>query len=148
VGNGPALAALRRLAVDLGVESRVVFHGQLNHNQVLRQLRAANLFCLPTSASEGFPKAVLEALACGLPVITTRVSVLPHLLDGGGGILLEEASSAAVARAVHTCLRNPVHYSTMSERALRTAHNYSLERWRDMIGDLARRAWGPLGSDA
>jgi glycosyltransferase involved in cell wall biosynthesis len=148
VGDGPALAALRRLAAELGMERRVVFHGQLDHDQVLCQLRAANLFCLPTSASEGFPKAVLEALACGLPVITTRVSVLPHLLEGGCGVLLEEASSAAVARAVHTSLQDPVRYRAMSERAVRTAREYSLERWRDMIGEFVCRAWGPLGADA
>jgi glycosyltransferase involved in cell wall biosynthesis len=148
VGNGPALASLRRLAADLGVERRVVFHGQLDHNQVLGRLHAANLFCFPTSASEGFPKAVLEALACGLPVITTRVSVLPHLLDRGGGILLEEASSSAVAGAVRVCLGDSIRYRTMSERAVRTARDYSLERWRDMIGDFASRAWGPLGADA
>jgi glycosyltransferase involved in cell wall biosynthesis len=148
VGNGPALAALRHLAAELGVERRIAFRGQLDHDQVLCQLRAAHLFCLPTSASEGFPKAVLEALACGLPAITTRVSVLPHLLATGCGALLEEASPEAVARAVRVCLGDQLRYRTMSERAVRTARDYSLERWRDTIGDLVRRAWGPLGADA
>jgi glycosyltransferase involved in cell wall biosynthesis len=148
VGDGPALGAMRRLAVELGVELRVIFHGQLDHDQVLCQLRAAHLFCLPTSASEGFPKAVLEALACGLPVITTRVSVLPHLLATGCGLLLEEASPEAVARSVCVCLGDPLRYRTMSEQAVRTAREYSLERWRDMIGAFVRRAWSPLGADA
>jgi glycosyltransferase involved in cell wall biosynthesis len=147
VGDGPALAGLRRLAAETMVERQVVFHGQVDHEEVLRQLRAADLFCL-LSASEGFPKVVLEALACGLPVITTRVSVLPHLLATGCGALLEEASPEAVARAVRVCLGDPLRYRTMSKRAVRTAREYSLERWREMIGGLVRRAWGPLGTDA
>src|SRR5438128_4603181 len=109
VGDGPALGALRRLAVELGVERQVVFYGQIGHGEVLRQLRVADLFCLPT-ASEGFPKSVLEALACGLPVIATRVSVLPHLLAAGGGILLDEASPEAVAGAVRVCVEDLARY--------------------------------------
>ena len=147
VGDGRALAGLRRLAAELGVERRVVFHGQVGHDEVLRQLRAADLFCLPTNASEGFPKAVLEALACGLPVITTRVSVLPHLLRGGCGALLDEASPAAVAEAVLACLDDPVRYRRMSERAVSTARDYSLECWRELVGRFAHRAWGPLSVD-
>jgi hypothetical protein len=147
VGDGPVLGAMRRLAAALGVERRVIFHGQLDHDQVLCQLRAAHLFC-QTSASEGFPKAVLEALACGLPAITTRVSVLPQLLATGCGLLLEETSPEAVARAVRVCLRDPLRYRTMSERAVRTARDYSLERWRDMIGGFVHPAWGPLVDDA
>jgi hypothetical protein len=147
IGDGSALAGLRRLAAELRVEDRVVFHGQLEHDEVLRQLRAADLFCL-LSATEGFPKAVLEALACGLPVITTSVSVLPHLLATGCGALLEEGSPEAMVRAVRACLGDPLRYRTMSERAVGTAQDYSLERWRDMIGDFVRRAWGPLAADA
>jgi glycosyltransferase involved in cell wall biosynthesis len=147
VGDGSALTSLRRLAAELRVERRVVFHGKVEHDEVLRQLRAADLFCL-LSASEGFPKAVLEALACGLPAITTRVSVLPHLLATGCGALLEEASPEAMARAVRACLGDPLRYRTMSELAVRTARDYSLERWRDMIGGFVRRAWGPLVADA
>jgi glycosyltransferase involved in cell wall biosynthesis len=147
VGDGPSLPDLRRLAAELGVERRVVFHGRVEHDEVLRQLRAADLFCL-LSASEGFPKVVLEALACGLPVITTRVSVLPHLLANGCGALVEEALPEAMARAVRACLNDPRRYRTMSELAVRTARDYSLERWRDRIGEFVRHAWHPLAADA
>jgi hypothetical protein len=74
--------------------------------------------------------------------------VLPHLLATGCGALLEERSPGALARAVRSCLEDPLRYRTMSERGVRTARNYSLERWRDMIGEFMRRAWGPLAADA
>jgi glycosyltransferase involved in cell wall biosynthesis len=142
LGNGTALAEFRDLAKALKMENRVRFHGNVEHDEVLRLLRQAALFCYPTEASEGFPKVVLEALACGLPVITTRVSVLPQLLAPGGGVLLERAASADLAAAVKRCLSDPQGYARMSERAAETARQYSLERWRDTLAEFMRTAWG------
>jgi glycosyltransferase involved in cell wall biosynthesis len=109
----------------------------------MRLLSQAHLFCYPT-ASEGFPKAVLEALASGLPVITTPVSVLPALIGSENGVLLHEVGPAALARAVVDCLSDGERYRAMSESALRRAREYSLEKWRDTIGGMLREAWGPL----
>jgi glycosyltransferase involved in cell wall biosynthesis len=147
VGDGAELSNFKLLAAAHKVGSQVTFHGKVDHAKVLRLLQQADLFCYPT-ASEGFPKAVLEALACGLPVVTTRVSVLPKLIETGSGLLLEEVTPEAVALAVVDCLSDADRYRRMSARALETASQYSLERWRDTIGDLLRAACGPLRSDA
>jgi glycosyltransferase involved in cell wall biosynthesis len=147
VGDGAELSNFKLLAVAHKVGGQVTFHGKVDHAKVLRLLQQADLFCYPT-ASEGFPKAVLEALACGLPVVTTRVSVLPKLIETGSGLLLEEVTPEAVALAVVDCLSDAERYRRMSARALETASQYSLERWRDTIGDLLRAACGPLRSDA
>ena len=144
VGDGGALAEFREQARSLGLNGRVAFHGKVGHDRVTDLFREADLFCYPTSASEGFPKVVLEALACGVPVVTTRVSVLPRLIEEGGGVLLDEATPAAVASAVKACLADAGHYQDLSRRAVQTASQYSLERWRDTIGDLLRERWGPL----
>ncbi|HEX8849566.1 MAG TPA: glycosyltransferase [Gemmatimonadaceae bacterium] len=148
VGNGGALAEFRGLAERLGVADRVRFHGQVDHHGVVALLRDADLFCFPTSAPEGFPKAVLEAMACGLPVVTTHVSVLPQLVAGGGGVLLDETSPAAIAVAVRRCVSDLRVYEAMSRAAVDTASRYSLERWRDTIGGSLAAAWGELRSHA
>ena len=148
VGDGADLKAFRSLAERLGVADRVTFHGKVNHTQVIRLLQGADVFCYPTQASEGFPKVVLEALACGLPVITTRVSVLPELLRTGCGYLIEEPTPEAMTRAVQECLFDPVAYERMSRCAHETARQYSLERWRDTLGQWLEAAWGPLQSRA
>jgi glycosyltransferase involved in cell wall biosynthesis len=142
VGDGTALSQFKNLAASLGLENHISFHGKVNHNQVLSLLRRADLFCFPTS-SEGFPKVVVEALACGLPVVTTRVSVLPELISGCG-ILIEQDSAIAIAKAVNDCLSDAGQYRAMSAKAGETAWKYSLERWRDTIGQMLRGAWGPL----
>jgi glycosyltransferase involved in cell wall biosynthesis len=146
VGDGESLAEFRSMAERWGVGDRVVFHGKVDHESVVDLLKQADLFCYPTKASEGFPKVVLEALACGLPVVTTRVSVLPELIGAGGGQLLDEATPAAVAEAVLAILSDADRYRAMSVRAIETAGCYSLERWRDTIGNQLRSAWGELAN--
>jgi hypothetical protein len=148
VGDGAALPQFKALATDLGVSDRVTFHGKVNHAQVISLLKQSDLFCYPTTASDGFPKVVHEALACGLPVVTTRVSVLPQLISSGCGILIDEATPEALAQAVSECLKDTNRYRAMSAQSIATARQYSLERWRDTIGDLLRTSWGPLQADA
>jgi glycosyltransferase involved in cell wall biosynthesis len=134
------------LAAQLRVSDHVVFHGLVNHARVIELMQQADLFCFPTTSSEGFPKAALEALACGLPVVTTKVSALPQLVGDGAGVLLDQATPQAVAAAVHQCLADKHVYQQMARRAVETARRYSLERWRDRIGQTLTAAWGRLRS--
>ena len=126
VGDGGALEGFRSLAERIGVADRVVFHGRVDHAGVVALLQRADVFCFPTVSSEGFPKAVLEAMACGLPVVTTRVSVLPELLAGGGGVLLDEPTPAALADAVQRCLADDARYAEMSSAGRGTSRGFSL----------------------
>jgi glycosyltransferase involved in cell wall biosynthesis len=144
LGNGSALPRFKRLAADLKVEDRVTFAGQLDHDQVLERLTTATVFVFPTTSSDGFPKAVLEGLATGLPVVATRVSVLPQLLGNGSGILINEATPEAISQGVSKVLASAAAYEDMSRKAIETARQYSLESWRDTIGGYLSTAWGPL----
>lgn len=141
VGGGSLLEKLREQSVSCGVADRVIFHGKVEQSEVLDLLRQAHVFCYPTSASEGFPKVVLEALASGLPVITTKVSVLPQLIGNSCGVLLDEPSSRAIADAVKTICLDEAKYHQMSSKAVETARQYTLENWRDSIGETLREAW-------
>ncbi len=144
VGDGPELERLRALALELGVDGEVTFHGNLAHAKVLDLLARCHLFVFPTRVAEGFPKAVHEALACGLPILVPRVSVLPRLADEGGGMVMEDTGAGGVARAVLRALADPGGLEAMGRTARETARRYSLERWRRVIGRRLERAWGPL----
>lgn len=147
LGDGRDLPSFRQAAADLGVAGFVHFHGYVNHDRVLQIMKQADLFCFPTMASEGFPKVVLEAMACGLPVVTTAVSVLPQLVSGGCGVILAAATPEAVAKAVCSILDSPQEYEAMSRHAVERAQQYSLEAWRDQIGAMLAEAWGRLKTD-
>jgi hypothetical protein len=144
VGAGSQLSAYRELAAELGLADAIRFHGQVGHTDIIRIFQSADIFCYPTMASEGFPKVVLEALACGLPVVATPVSAIPSLLANGCGRLLTTVTPSALAQAVLDCLADDLTYSRMSALALETAQHYTLERWGEIIQQRLESLWGPL----
>lgn len=142
IGDGSMLPELKQRSSKLGVDGSIIFHGKLEHQVVLKLFGEGHLFCYPTSASEGFPKVVLEALASGMPVITTRVSVLPQLIGNGGGVLLDSALPEELSTAVINCCSDNNHYREMSKRVIELSKQYCLEDWRDLIGQTLCDAWG------
>jgi len=86
--EGGYLATVKRMIGELGLESSTTLTGPVIGEAKLELLRGANLFILP-SYSEGVPVAVLEAMACRVPVVATRESNIPELAAEGGGWLCE-----------------------------------------------------------
>jgi colanic acid/amylovoran biosynthesis glycosyltransferase len=144
VGDGPMRDELEALAVTLGVGDAVTFHGSVPHDEVLRILQASHLFVFPTNVAEGFPKAMQEALACGLPVIAPSVSVNPQLLQDGGGVLLPDTVPDSVARAVLDVTGS--RFAAMACAAYESGRAYTLERWRSIIAQRLEHEWGKLNS--
>lgn len=87
-GNGEVEQG-KALACELGIESQTVFLGWVSGDDKDRAFRSATVFCLPSYA-EGFPMAVLDAWAYGLPVITTPVGGIPDVAKDGENMLLFE----------------------------------------------------------
>ncbi len=140
LGDGEARPRLERLAGDLGLEEWVTFHGNLSHAEVMRVLAQSHIFVFPTRVKEGFPKAVLEALAVGLPVVVTRVSVIPYLVEGCGA-LLADTGPRAVAEAIRQVITEPSRMGEMALIARQRARQYTLERWREAIRAHLMDAW-------
>ena len=141
IGDGSMLTGLRRRAAELGVAGSINFHGKVEHLEVLKLLSIGHLFCYPTTASEGFPKVVLEALAAGMPVITTRVSVLPQLISNGCGFLLDSASPGELSTMVIRLCSDETKFMDMSKIAIEVSKKFCLEDWRDLIGKTLCEAW-------
>jgi len=141
-GDGSYLDQLKSIARECGVQEHVTFCGKLSQKDVIDLLRSSDMFCFPTSASEGFPKVVIEALAAGLPVISTRVSVIPQLIERGGGTLLESRDPNELADVVIDIFSDREKYAEMSRSALETARGFTLENWRDRIAAFLQRSWG------
>lgn len=99
VGGGPLDQQLKFLVQRAGLSERVVFQGGIPHSQLPDWYAAADLFCL-ASDHEGCPVVVHEALACGLPVVSTRVGSVPDLVGLDSGILCHPGDPAALASAL------------------------------------------------
>ncbi len=146
VGEGPELPRLKALAQALGLQAGLRFHGRLPHPKVLELLSQATLLVFPTRLREGFPKAVTEALACGLGVIASPVSVLPYLLaDQGCGWLLEEDGPEGVTRKVLEVLSDPEALHTRRLRGQQFSQTLSLEGWQAALRQGLLETWPQLG---
>lgn len=145
VGDGPYEGDLKRLVIKNKLENIIEFTGNLDHENVLRTLRDSHIFIFPTF-NEGFPKALLEAMASRLPVVATHVSVIPHLLKNGCGILLQDPTPDQIAQAVLHITSDPAGMERMGELARQEAQGYTLETWGRVIQMHLEKAWGPLRS--
>jgi len=79
VGSGRLKNSLQSKVRRLKLGNRVAFLGTKPHSEVPLWMNAANLFCLP-SRNEGCPNVILEALACGTPVVASRIGGIPELI--------------------------------------------------------------------
>lgn len=99
VGDGPLRGELAELARTLGVDDAVQFLGRRPKSEIARIMRSADVFVLP-SLGENMPCALLEALACGLPAVASRVGGVPEVLDESRGVTFAPGSADALAAAV------------------------------------------------
>jgi N-acetyl-alpha-D-glucosaminyl L-malate synthase BshA len=127
VGDGPDLADAAALARDLGVGEDVVFVGE--QDQVVPLLSAADVFLLP-SVQESFGLAALEAMACEVPIVASRVGGLPEVItDGVDGFLHAPADLDGMARSTGRLLKDEALHGRMAAAARQTAE----ERYCDSL---------------
>jgi colanic acid/amylovoran biosynthesis glycosyltransferase len=106
VGDGPLRDELEREAVRLGIGGRVWFHGSVSEPEVAAVLAGADVFALPSIIApdgdmEGIPNALIEAMAAGLPAVSTSQSGVPELIeDGRTGFLAQPGDVAGLRSAL------------------------------------------------
>jgi glycosyltransferase involved in cell wall biosynthesis len=95
VGAGPLMAEVKRAAHEAGVAERVTFFGRLPHARVFEVLRRSRLM-VHTSTDDGLPRAMMEAMACGVPVVALRSTVMGGVPRNAGLLVQPEALPHAV----------------------------------------------------
>ena len=135
VGEGPQRSALQEAIAQAGLEDVVLLRGALSHDDVRAAYGVADLFVLPCVVApdgdrDGIPNVILEAMASGLPVVSTDHSGIPEAVDHGEtGILVPPGDAVALAEALGTLLADPGLRRRYGEAGrTRVADRFDLER--------------------
>jgi teichuronic acid biosynthesis glycosyltransferase TuaC len=117
IGAGPEAARLQAHAAGLGLADAVQFAGTVPNTELAPWYSAADALLL-ASSREGWPNVVLEAMACGTPVVATRVGGVPEIVcTASAGRLVDERSAAAIAGAVGTLLASATDRAAVRRHA-------------------------------
>jgi glycosyltransferase involved in cell wall biosynthesis len=144
VGDGPLDAALRQRAAALGLERVVQFAGYIAQRDLPRWYRAADVLVLP-SDFDNSPNVVLEAMACGLPIVATDVGgVAEFVVADRGGSLVSRGDAAGMADAITRWLTDAgrgADASAANRRLVRERYSWraSAERLLEVYRDVLDR---------
>jgi glycosyltransferase involved in cell wall biosynthesis len=128
VGGGPDRAELEAYVQRLGLQSLVRFAG--HQEDVVPWLHALDLFVLPSYGDEGVPQAVMQAMACAIPVVSTPVGAIPEALEPGvTGLFAEPRSAPSLASALATLRDDPTLRARYGAAARKKAEaSFGIER--------------------
>lgn len=107
VGQGPDMASLQAQSARLGLDDAVTLTGAVNQDRILGYYHQADAFVLPSFA-EGLPVVLMEAMALGVPCITTHITGVPELIrDGVEGLLVAPSDADGLATAITRLMETP-----------------------------------------
>jgi glycosyltransferase involved in cell wall biosynthesis len=139
IGDGPQRAALEARAEDLRLGDQVIFAG--NQDNVPEWLSALDLFTLPSYGDEGVPQGIMQAMACGLAVVSTPVGAIGEAVqDGVTGIMTEPLNSAALAKTLATLMADSGLRQSMGAAGLEYARaNFGIDIMLDRMLEVFQR---------
>ncbi len=142
VGAGPLHARARDASASLG--SAVTLVGACPQAKVVRFMQVADVLCVP-SCNEGVPNVIREALACGLPVVATRVGGIPEILtDPRVGELVEPGQPLALAEALARTVAHRPLREACRRQALAFSWDETVRRYHELLMEVV--AGAPMGA--
>ncbi len=144
VGDGPQREALEQLVAQLNLKGQVTLAG--NQADVVPWLQSMDVFALPSYANEGVPQAILQAFACGLPVVTTEAGAIPEVArDGETGLIVKMQDAPALAAGIGRLLDDAALRTRLGANALAQAQaRHGIDAMLDQMEAVFHRAAGKL----
>jgi len=140
VGDGPERSSLESLCKRLGISEQIQFLGAMAHQPTLSEVARADVFVL-ASFAEGLPVALMEAMALGVPCISTMIAAIPELIDDKeNGLLIPPANPEALCDALRTLAIDPKFRASLALRARAAVEGrYNLETNLDTLSAMWSR---------
>ena len=132
----PIVAQAQSRAAELGIAHDVIWTGRVD--ELPPYFRLADVF-VTASLHEGFGQPLVEAMACGVPVVASRAGAMPWVLDDAG-LLCEPGNAGDLAEKVLTVLKDTDLRQTLVERGLERVQAFSLERYEANLAEIVDKA--------
>lgn len=124
-GEGEFISRFQEYAEQKGIQDRIYFVGLLKQNELIKFLEESDIMLFPTSTSEGLPRVLIEAMATGLPCLSTNISGIPELLPKEQ--IFAPNDSHGFATRIAEIIQSPSQYEKLSEIAFEKAKEYRPE---------------------
>ncbi|OKH40351.1 glycosyl transferase group 1 [Calothrix sp. HK-06] len=124
----------KKFITENGLEKYITYLGKLDKTTLIKIYSAADILLAP-SLYEGFGLTILEAMACGTPVITSNVSAMPEVV-GNAGFFVEPSNAEAIADGVDKLYHNPIHYQELVEKGLKRVKSFTWEKAAEDIAQI------------
>ncbi|HEY3381845.1 MAG TPA: glycosyltransferase [Vicinamibacterales bacterium] len=146
VGGGPLLDHLRGITRRLGVTDRVVFTGEVDDSELPACYQVGDVFVLPShTRAEAFGTSIVEAMAAGLPVISTEIGTGTSWVNQSGltGLVVPPCDPAALAAAIKSLVDDPGRRSTMGQAGRsRANHLFGASTMVDAVEQVYKEVLG------
>lgn len=147
IGSGPLRESLRNLAAEHSISGQVELLGAQSSQEVRRLLQESDVFLLPSITAsdgdtEGAPVSLMEAQACGLPVISTLHAGIPEIVvDGVSGFLVREHDIAQTAEALSRLANDPQLRTRMGQQGrTNMEHRHNIDQLNELLVDYYQEA--------
>ncbi len=140
-GSGPELPRLESLSTTLGLNGVTAFLGAITREQVLKAYSEHDVLVLP-SQTEGWPKALTEAMAFGLVCVATNTGIIPEMLADGRGFTVPFRDPERLATVLREIQESPSKAAKVGIRASEWASRYSLEQLEVQLRRILADSWG------
>lgn len=136
IGKGDSELELKALAKELHIGTQVYFIGSKKHDEIPLWLNACDVFCLP-SHREGFPTVIVEAFACGRPVVATKVDGVPEAITNDTiGTLVEPGNAEELAAVLNKALEKEWDYQAIAEYGKRFSWDTIAEEYTELYKNV------------
>jgi len=140
VGDGQLRDEIEQYVKKNNLDDKVRLVGEVSRNEIPGYLNQLKLLVIP-SYSEGLPNTILEAMACGTPVLATPVGSIPDVItDGETGFIMEDNSPECIARSVIRALNHPniekIAHNAHAVVERKYTYQAAVERYRDILANL------------
>jgi glycosyltransferase involved in cell wall biosynthesis len=144
LGGGEDLETIRNMIEKRNLDGLVEAAGPVGHERVKKELASSDLFVLPSFA-EGIPVALMEAMASGVPVISTNIAGIPELIENRSeGILTQASNAEELARSIEEFITGTADVRGLTDRAARKVSSmFDAEKNAVELGKLFLEYGGP-----